>query len=297
LNDVVTSLAKMLQRIIREDVRLQLNLHPSPLVTHADAGMLDQVLMNLAVNARDAMPDGGQLCIDTSEWTLPAESSRPHPDAVPGRYVSMRVSDTGTGMPPEVLSRIFEPFFTTKEPGKGTGLGLATVFGIVKQHRGWISVQSEVGKGACFQVYLPACEVNAPCTVTAEQPAFSTGTETILLVEDEASVRRITRMLLERQGYTVIEAANGVEALQLWKQHREAVALLLTDLVMPSGVTGQQLARELRANKPALKVVFTSGYSPEVAGVEIQLSSGENFLQKPCPPSLLLQTIRRTLES
>lgn len=297
LNEVVTSLAKMLQRIIREDVRLQLHLHPLPLITHGDAGMLDQVLMNLAVNARDAMPDGGHLLIETSEKTFDAAAARIHPDAAPGRYVGLNVMDTGVGMTSEVMARIFEPFFTTKEPGKGTGLGLATVFGIVKQHRGWITVQSEPGKGSQFMIYLPASESSPASDLTMARPPLQAGTETILLVEDDGSLRRMTRTLLERQGYTVIEAANGVDAVQIWQQHRDAVDLLLTDLVMPAGMTGQQLARELQASKPGLRVVFTSGYSAEIAGVEIHLRSGESFLQKPCLPALLLETIRKTLES
>ncbi len=297
LNEVVTSLAKMLQRVIREDVRLQLNLHTAPLITYADEGMLHQVLMNLAVNARDAMPEGGQLVIDTSERTFDLEGARIHPDAAPGRYVSLSVTDTGTGMSPEIISRIFEPFFTTKEPGKGTGLGLATVFGIVKQHKGWINVQSEPGKGASFQVYLPASERTVVGAPNAAEPGFPGGTETIFLVEDENSVRRVTRMLLERQGYTVFEATNGIEAVQSWKQNRDKISLLLTDLVMPSGMTGQELARKLRADKPGLKVIYTSGYSAEVAGCELHLSGDEKFLQKPCPPALLLQTIRKALQS
>jgi PAS domain S-box-containing protein len=297
LNDVVTNLAKMLQRIIREDVRLQIHLHPAPLITHADAGMLDQVLMNLAVNARDAMPNGGHVLIETTEKTFDATAPRIHPDAAPGRYVSLVVTDTGTGMTPEVMSRIFEPFFTTKEPGKGTGLGLATVFGIVKQHRGWVSVESEPAKGARFQVYFPASESRAVTRTNTARSTFHKGTETILLVEDDDPIRRMTRRLLERQGYTVIEAPNGVEALALWKQHRDRIALLLTDLVMPAGMTGQQLARALQRDKPNLKIVFTSGYSTEIAGGEIHLRNGENFLQKPSSPAILLETLRKTLDA
>ena len=297
LNEVVTSLAKMLQRIIREDVRLQLHLHTAPLHVRADAGMLDQVLMNLAVNARDAMPKGGRLLVETSETMVGEEAARMHPDAAPGRYVCLSVTDTGSGMTPEVMSRIFEPFFTTKEPGKGTGLGLATVFGIVKQHKGWVTVQSEPSRGACFQVYLPASEGRPPVEKVAARPGLRTGTETILLVEDDSALRNTTRRILERQGFQVLEAANGVEALRFWKQHRDRVALLLTDLVMPEGMNGQQLAGALQISKPDLRVVFTSGYSAEIAGGEIRLRSGENFIQKPCSPAELLEVIRKTLDS
>jgi PAS domain S-box-containing protein len=297
LNEVVTSLAKMLQRIIGEDVSLQLHLHPAPLLLRADAGMLDQVLLNLAVNARDAMPSGGRLLIETSEKTLGEDLRRRDPDAAPGRYVQLSMSDTGSGIPPEVLPRIFEPFFTTKEPGKGTGLGLATVFGIVKQHRGWLKVESEPGRGTCFRVFLHAGEVEADGPGReAAHPKPRGGTETILLVEDEAVVRLPTRALLERNGYRVLEAANGVEALKVWGEHRKDIALLLTDLVMPEGITGQQLARQLRQAAPRLKVLFTSGYSGETAGREIELGSGECFVPKPFSRDQLLEIVRRCLD-
>jgi PAS domain S-box-containing protein len=297
LNEIVNSLAKMLQRIIGEDVRLQLDLHPAPLIIHADAGMLDQVLMNLVVNARDAMPNGGRLVIETSEKTVNEDVARLNPDAVPGRYACLSVNDTGCGIPPEILPRIFEPFFTTKEPGKGTGLGLATVYGIVRQHQGWLNVYSEPGQGANFQIFLPASTAtDAELKQTTARPKPRGGTETILLVEDEPAVRTLTRAILERRGYQVLEAANGVEAFNVWQEHRAAVSLLLTDLVMPAGVSGQQLARQIQAEKPDLKVIFTSGYSAEIAGRDLELRNGENFLQKPCGPDQLLETIRRCLD-
>jgi len=297
LNEIVTSLVKMLQRIIGEDVRLQLELHPAPLIIHADAGMLDQVLMNLVVNARDAMSNGGRLVIETSEKTVDEDLARLNPDAVPGRYVGLSINDTGCGIPPEILPRIFEPFFTTKEPGKGTGLGLATVYGIVKQHKGWLKVYSEPGRGTNFQIFLPASAgTSADPAQPAARPKPRGGTETILLVEDEPAVRSLTRTILERRGYQVLEAANGVEGFSVWQEHRGAVSLLLTDLVMPAGVSGQKLARQIQAEKPGLKVIFTSGYSPEIAGRELELRSGENFLQKPCSPDQLLETVRRCLD-
>ena len=298
LNEVVTSLAKMLQRIIGDDVRLQLNLHPRPLLTRADAGMLDQVLMNLVVNARDAMPGGGQLFIETSEHAFTAAEAAAIPDASPGRYVCLRVTDTGSGMPPEILARIFEPFFTTKEPGKGTGLGLSTVFGIVKQHNGAFTVESEVGKGTTFRLFLRAQETTAKSRAEAAvNPRTRGGTETILLVEDEPSVRMLTRVVLERAGYQVLQAAQGVEALKIWDQASEKIQLLLTDLVMPEGINGRELAARLREKSPGLRVIFTSGYSADIAGRELTLQEGQNFIQKPASPQQLLETVRRSLDA
>ncbi|HZR17417.1 MAG TPA: PAS domain S-box protein [Verrucomicrobiae bacterium] len=298
-NEVVTSLAKMLQRIIGEDVRLQLHLHPTPLMTQADAGMLDQVVMNLSVNARDAMPGGGRLLIETSERELDEEFVRLHPDTRPGRYACLSVSDSGTGIPPQVLPHIFEPFFTTKESGKGTGLGLATVFGIVKQHQGFIEVANNPTGGARFDILLPLSEAtSAQPGGAAKSPKSIGGTETILLVEDEPTVRVLTKRTLERHGYRTLEACNGEEAIAIWQEHQGEVALLLTDLVMPGGMTGQQLARRLQGDNPGrLKVIFTSGYSAEIVKRGLALQPGEHFIQKPCPPQELLEILRRCLDS
>jgi CheY-like chemotaxis protein len=297
LNEIVTSLTKMLQRILGEDVRLQLNLHPRALLTRADAGMLDQVLLNLVVNARDAMPGGGRLFIETGETTFTEEEANAIPDTSPGRHVCLRVTDTGTGIAPENLSRIFEPFFTTKEPGKGTGLGLATVFGIVKQHRGSLTVESEVGKGTTFRIFLPASGVAGRLPdEAAMKPKPRGGTETILLVEDDAAVRMLTRAVLERQGYQVLEAAHGVEALKIWEQHQGIIQLLFTDIVMPRGISGRELAIRLQARNPKLRVIFTSGYSADIAGRELSLQEGQNFIQKPASPQQLLETVRRCLD-
>jgi PAS domain S-box-containing protein len=297
LNDVVTNLVRMLQRIIGEDVRLQLHLHPNELVTHADAGMLEQALLNLAVNARDAMPKGGLLTIRTTERSVDEVMARLRIDAAPGRYVVLRVTDTGSGIPAEVVPHIFEPFFTTKEPGKGTGLGLATVFGIVKQHRGWIDVETEPGHGTSITVFLPsASAAHAPETADPEQPEPRGGTETVLLVEDDATVRKLMRSALAGHGYRVVEAADGDEALRVWQDHPEGFALLVTDLVMPGSTTGIQLSRRLREADSKLKVIYTSGYSPEIAGREIELRSGENFIQKPFKRGDFLETIRRCLD-
>ncbi len=295
LNEVVASLAKMLQRLIGEHVNLQLNLHPGPLAVRADAGMLDQVLMNLAINARDAMPRGGRLLIETGERDVDGDIIRLHPEVAPGRYVCLNVSDNGEGIPPAVMPRIFDPFFTTKAPGKGTGLGLATVFGIVKQHRGWVDVLSEPGQGASFQIFIPAIAL-APAEFSPSTAKPRGGSETILLVEDDHAVRGLTRKMLERCGYRVLEAASGEEAVKLWPEHRHQIVLLLTDLVMPGGVSGPQLARRLQEDNPRLKVIYTSGYSAEISESEIELRSGENFVQKPVAPDQLAETIRRCLD-
>ena len=297
LNDIVTSLAKMLQRIVGEDVRLQLNLHTRPLQVRADAGMLDQVLLNLVVNARDAMPRGGRLSISTAEKTLTRDEAAAIPDAAPGRYFCLRVADTGTGIAPEILSRIFEPFFTTKEPGKGTGLGLATVFGIVKQHGGSVGVESEIGRGTVFEILLPAVDdAGKPSDDSDAARKLPGGSETVLLVEDDSAVRMLTRVVLERAGYRVMEAANGVAALKLVGENPESVQLLFTDMVMPEGMGGRELAKRLQALNPELRVIFTSGYSADIAGRELSLQEARNFIQKPSSPQQILETVRRCLD-
>jgi PAS domain S-box-containing protein len=297
LNDIINNLIKMLQRIIGEDVQLELDLHAVPLMTRADAGMVEQVLMNLAVNARDAMPEGGRLRIETTEHTVTESLADLCLDAVPGRYVCFSVSDTGGGIPQEILPRIFEPFFTTKEAGKGTGLGLATVFGIIKQHRGWIKVDNQPGHGATFRIFLPASSrTETSADQTEDKPSPRGGSETILLVEDELRVRKSVGTILQRRGYKVLAAANAVEALDLWQAHSHEVALLLTDLVMPGGMNGHELARQLESAASNLKVVYMSGYSAEIAGKDLELRSGETFVQKPFLTNHLLEAIRRSLD-
>ncbi len=296
LNEVVAGLLKMLQRLIGEDLQIHLILHPAPLVTNADPAMLEQVLLNLAVNARDAMPAGGRLVVQTSAKVLDEDSARERDEAAPGPYVCLTVSDTGSGIPPDVMPRIFEPFFTTKGPGKGTGLGLATVFGIVKQHHGWIDVESEPGQGTKFHVFFPAAKepmAEASSTLAPSKPRR--GTETILLVEDDQAVRAATRSTLKSHGYHVWEATDGPEALALWASHRREIRLLLTDLVMPGGLSGQQLARKLRETDPQLRVIYMSGYSAEIAGRPLELTGRDKFLSKPCPPHQLLDCIRECL--
>lgn len=297
LNEVVTSVAKMLQRLIAENIQLNLNTTDSPLYVVADAGMLDQVLLNLTVNARDAMPGGGVITIETGFREVDAELARQHSGAEPGSYVWMAVTDAGCGIPRDVMPRIFEPFFTTKEPGKGTGLGLSTVFGIVKQHRGWLRVESEPGKGARFETYLPASlEGEGVAEASLKLASLRGGAETILLVEDDRSVRMSARTLLQRYGYRVIEAEYGSQACEAWARHQVDIELLITDLVMPEHMSGQELAAILRKDKPRLKIIYTSGYSPDLMGKEIEAGCGEKFLQKPFSSEQLLAAVRACLD-
>jgi PAS domain S-box-containing protein len=299
LNEVIANLTRMLARIIGEDIKLHCDYDESPGTVHADAGMIEQILVNLAVNARDAMPAGGLLEIKTRTVILDASAAGQGTQARAGRFACVTVSDSGSGIAPEHLPRIFEPFFTTKEAGKGTGLGLATVYGIVKQHQGWIDVSSQPGKGATFSIYFPALEAAqaTPRTSPAQEPVRA-GTETILLVEDEQEVRVISRRVLKMNGYNVLEAAAGPEALNLWREHKDKIALLLTDVVMPEGIGGGDLAEQLKAEKPDLKIILVSGYSPALTGKSGDFFArvGANFLQKPCSSRLLLDTVRRVLD-
>ena len=297
LNEVLVNLLKMLQRLMREDIQLQLKLAPSPLQAYADPGMIEQLVLNLAVNARDAMPMGGQLLVETTSLTVTEGSAYADPDAKPGVYVGFRISDTGTGIAPDVLPRIFEPFFTTKPKGAGTGLGLATVFGIVKQHHGWITVESKLGEGTTFGIFMPVTDRAPEPAVSAPSPLrYRGGNESVLLVEDEAAMRASTKAVLERCGYRVMEAPNGADAVKLFRSRIGSVDLLITDLVMPGGMSGRDAARELREVKPGLRVLYMSGYSIETAGKEWLLGPGEAFLQKPFEAGAFLETVRRLLD-
>ncbi|MBI3851826.1 MAG: PAS domain S-box protein [Verrucomicrobia bacterium] len=296
LNEVIENLSKMLRRIIGEDVRFQTELAPQLPTLQADAGMLEQVLMNLSVNARDAMRKGGQLTLATELFLADSAYVRQRPEAREGEFVCLSVRDTGCGMPPEILEHIFEPFFTTKAVGEGTGLGLATVFGIVQQHRGWIEVSSQSGRGSTFKVFLPTAKAEIALEEPVIAPKELEGTETILLVEDEVALRGLTKKVLERRGYQVLEAASGIAALAVWDQHRAQIDLLLTDLVMPGGLNGRELAQKLTAQKPALRVLYTSGYSEKPGDTEFLLKAGRHFLHKPYHPDKLLQAIRSCLD-
>ncbi len=299
LNDLIGNLIKMLQRVLREDIRLECRYAaPLPFIK-ADPAMLEQVLLNLVLNARDAMPKGGQLLITTEGTRVAEADTQTNREARAGEFVCLTVSDTGTGIAPEHVQRIFEPFFTTKEAGKGTGLGLATVYGIVQQHQGWIEVSSRVGEGATFKIFLPA--IPAPVEKAGEPQADARlrgGAETILLVEDDEVVRMVTRRVLERYGYAILEASTAREAREVWLNHREEIALLLADIILPEGVSGRDLAEELRKHRPGLKVVFMSAYSTEAVGKDLQFfrRTKSYFLQKPCSPGALLQTVRQCLD-
>ena len=299
LNEVVTHLTKMLRRILGEQVAMQLDFAPEQMTLRGDAGLIEQVLVNLAVNARDAMPDGGTLRITTrcvSRVPLPTKE-QPGPLQTT-EYVRLSVVDTGTGIPAEIRDKIFEPFFTTKEVGKGTGLGLATVFGIVQQHHGWIEVESEAGHGATFDIFLPRL-ATATIAAPALQRVFTPlgRNELVLFVEDEQAVQEIVTQALRRQGYRVMPASNGRIALEVWARYKAEIDLLLTDMIMPGGVSGKQLAQQLLAEKPTLKVIYSSGYDSEIAGKEMKLTSGTNYLAKPYELDRLFRTVRAALDS
>ena len=299
LKTLIANLTKMLNRIIGEDIRLHCHYEGESFV-QADAGMMEQIIVNLVVNSRDAMPHGGRLQISIKNVCIDETFDPAHPEARSGDFACLNVTDTGSGIAPENMARIFEPFFTTKEVGKGTGLGLATVYGIVKQHNGWVSVSSEVGKGTTFEVLLPSAK--SPKAATAgpsSESALRGGTEKILLVEDDEAVRIMTRKLLESYGYQIVEAASGRKALDLWPSLGSSIDLLLTDIVMPDGVNGRDLADQLRRFLPDLKVIFVSGYSLSVIGGDTDFLKRRNnyFLQKPFQARALMETIRHCLDT
>ena len=297
LNETVAQMSNMLGRILGEELQLRVEFRqPAPFV-RADRGMIEQILLNLAVNARDAMPKGGELAISTAVRMVHAEELELEPDVSPGRFVCLSVCDQGSGIAPDHLSKIFEPFFTTKEIGKGTGLGLATVYGIVKQHKGWVKVRSKIGEGTTFEVYLPHSDVKHAAPTPALDVAKPVhGNETILLVEDEETIREMARMFLETNGYHVLEASNGPAALLIWEEEKSRIDLLLTDLVMPHGVSGQALAQQLQADRPTLKVVYSSGYSCDLFGENSFLNPDTNFLQKPYRLNSLAEMIRSCID-
>lgn len=298
LNEVVGNMTSMLGRILGEDIALQLHYATEEVRVEADAGMLEQVLLNLAVNSRDAMPRGGVLSIRIGHREVSAEEALRFPEARSGCFVCLSVADSGCGISAENLRRIFEPFFTTKEVGKGTGLGLATVYGIVKQHQGWIAVESQVGRGTQFRVFLPPCAKPRPKhDETSPQAQVRGGNETVLVVEDEAALRQLVCQLLAEHGYRVLEADSGVRALEIWSESRPEIDLVLTDLVMPDRINGRELAERLWADRPELKVIFTSGYSAEVVGKDFVLRSSQFYLQKPYHPKQLALIVRDCLDS
>jgi PAS domain S-box-containing protein len=297
LNSIVLNLDKLLRRLLAETVEMKTVAGKGVGAVKADPSQIEQVIMNLVVNARDAMPNGGRILIETSNVELNDAYSQDHAAVRPGRYVMLAVTDTGIGMTSDTVAHIFEPFYTTKESGRGTGLGLSTVYGIVKQSGGYIWVYSEPGKGTTFKVYLPRVEDRVEVSSTAQTPAPAAcdGKETILLVEDEAAVRELTRMVLSKRGYSVLEALNPADAEQLAGSHGSEIHLLLTDVVMP-GMSGRELAKRLTAQRRNLRVLYMSGYTYNVIAEGGTLEDGLSFLQKPFTPQVLAQKVRETLD-
>jgi len=295
LNDVVTDMTKMLKRLIGEDVQLVTKLSPELKKIKADPGQIEQVLVNLVVNARDAMPTGGSLTIETANAELDARYTSQHIDVRPGHYIMLAVSDTGSGMDRKTLDRIFEPFFTTKEKGKCTGLGLSTVYGIVKQSGGNVWVYSEPGRGTTFKIYLQVEEGHKQTATAVAEPAMQRGSETVLLVEDEDMVRNLATELLQESGYCVLTANGGEEAIQLFKQHKK-IDLLITDVVMPK-MSGKDVAYYLRKVHPETKVLFMSGYTDEAIVHHGIVDSNIAFIQKPFSETALAQKVREVLDS
>jgi len=297
LNTLVSEMEKMLPRLIGEDIQLNLTLDPVIGQVKADPGQIEQVVMNLAVNARDAMPDGGKLTIQTANAELDAVFTRKHPGSIAGQYVMLAVTDTGTGMDPETQAQIFEPFFTTKGRDKGTGLGLATVYGVVKQSNGYIAVESEKDKGALFKIYLPRIEQPVPTRGESIQaPLTIRGSETILLVEDAEPLRLLAQLFLKENGYHVLAAADGAEAEQVAAQTPNPIHLLLTDVVMP-GINGRVLAERLASLHPAMKVLYMSGYTDNFIAGHGVLEEGIHLLHKPFTEEVLMRKIRELLDA
>ena len=298
LNELVASDTKMLSRLLGEHIILRCTFAPTPAIVHADRGMMDQIILNLAVNARDAMPGGGQLQVNAEIVTVDTAHHQGNAEARPGRFCCLTVIDTGCGMDAATQVRIFEPFFTTKQVGQGTGLGLATVYGIVKQHDGWIECTSAPGLGATFRVFLPFYTTPAPAPAGPAPPADPElrGSETVLLVEDETAVRELSRLALQRLGYHVLLAASGPEALKVWRAHQAAIRLLITDLVMPGGLSGLELAAQLRRDRPTLPIIYCSGYSPDLLATQQEIRVGENFLPKPYALTTLSRVVRAALD-
>ncbi len=296
LDDLLAQTIAMLRRIIGEHIAL--DLHPAPELApiFADAGSVEQVIMNLVLNSRDAMPEGGgRITLRATPVQIDAAHCRRHPDAQEGNFVCLTVSDTGHGMDALTMDRMFEPFFTTKEVGQGTGMGLATVYGVLKQHGGWVEAESELGVGTLFRSYFPLSSEGAVAEVAAPEPEFAkpalaTGA-TILVVEDEDMLREFVADALGELGYSVLSAANGRAALEVWAEHRDEIDLLLTDVVMPESVSGRQLAHALTEERPNLKVIFTSGYSAELLGDDFERDTEHGFLAKPYLPDRLASTV------
>jgi PAS domain S-box-containing protein len=295
LNRVVADLEKLLRKVTREDIEIKTSLSEGVPTIRADQGQVEQVLMNLSLNARDAMPGGGQLVVETEEDWVDEEYVKQYPYMKAGRYAVLSLSDTGIGMDEETRERIFEPFFTTKGPDKGTGLGLAVVYGIVKQHNGFIHVYSEQGKGTTFRIYFPAVDVPPDSKVVAARGIIRGGGETILLAEDNESVRHLAEQTLISNGYRVLIACDGEEAVDIFRRHGKEIAIVVLDMVMPNK-GGKQAYDEMIATIPGLKAIFMSGYSANAIHDSFVLHPGIPFLQKPFGPSTLARKVREVLD-
>jgi two-component system, cell cycle sensor histidine kinase and response regulator CckA len=295
VNDILASAADKLPRILTPAVKLNVQARPSLPRISADATMMDNLLTALAANARDAMPQGGQLTITAEAVTLRPSDISTNPRARAGEFVRLSVRDTGVGISPEVLPRIFEPFFTTKPSGQGAGLGLATAYGIVKQHQGWFEVQSQANQGSVFHIFLPA-QPAAPVSQASPLPKPAVSRETILVVDDEPDLIDLVSQVLQTDGYRVLSAHSGAEALEQWSKRCGDIHLLLTDMVMPDGFTGSKLAHQLQSEDPRLRVIFTSGYTAGQRGTELANVNERNFLPKPYRPNTLLQVVRACLD-
>jgi CheY-like chemotaxis protein len=296
LPEALNSLNKMLRRIIGEHISLHVHCAENLPLVFADAVNFEQIVINLAVNARDAMPRGGPLTITADLAVIDAKYKEREPDAMIGTFVRLSVADEGSGMNENVRNKIFEPFFTTKEVGKGTGMGLATVYGIVKQHQGWIEVESKPGAGSVFKVFLPVANQEAPKAPETGTDLISAAggqSRTIFLVEDEAALREMASMILKRLGHQVVVAQDGQEALSLWPQYRGKIDLLLTDMVMPGGMTGRELADRLLREKPQMHVIYSSGYSMDLSNSGMNLTEGVNCLLKPYDATTLARVVKR----
>ena len=296
LNGLIEGTVLGLRRLLGEQITIETSLAASLPLIRADAGMLEQILINLALNAREAMPEGGQLILATEALAITEAGAKLEPPSRPGNFVCLKITDTGCGIDPEVLPRIFEPFFTTKDAGKSAGLGLAAAWGIVQQHAGWLEVKSAVNEGATFKIFLPAAPAGAVAEPVIHSGEKIGGREVILLVEDEASVREVAVAMLQKHGYRVLQAGSAEEALEAWKWHALRIELLLTDLVLPGHITGPQLAERFRAEKPTLKVICLSGYGREDSERVPKLPVGGHFLRKPCRPRVLARAVRALLD-
>jgi signal transduction histidine kinase len=296
LSDIIARLEKLLSRVIGEDIEMKIAVAPGETAVMADAGQIEQILMNLCTNARDAMQEGGILMVETERVEFDEDYVRKHAFAKPGPYMLLSVSDTGQGMDEQTRSKIFEPFFTTKELGRGTGLGLAIVYGVVKQHNGYINVYSEPGKGTTFRLYFPAVETAAETLSAPVYHAIIEGTETVLLAEDEPAVRNLAKTILEEYGYKIILAEDGEDALAKFRASPEAIDLLVLDVMMPKK-NGKEVYDEIRETRPDIKALFMSGYTANVIHKKGVLNPDKELIIKPFSPHAFLQKVRQILDA